>query len=140
MSINLRNMFLMTLTKEPEYMKVNYKYFPRDIREKYALDSIQHNGHIYCKIKKGMYQLKQAAVLAFNQLSKLLRDADYTPIIGSNGMWKHSTRSILFNLCVDDFGIKYFHKEDVQHLINTINKIYDVKTDWSGSNFLGYTL
>ena len=58
MSINLRDMFLMTLMKEPEYMKVNYKYFPQDIREKYSLDSIQHNGHIYCKIKRGMYGLK----------------------------------------------------------------------------------
>ena len=88
MSINLPDMFLMTLMKEPEYMKVNYKYFPQDIREKYALDSIQHNGHIYCKIKKGMYRLKQAAVLAFNQLSKLLKDANYTPIVGSNNSLK----------------------------------------------------
>ena len=44
MSINLRNMFLMTIMKEPEYMKVNYKYFPQDIRDKYGLNSIQHNG------------------------------------------------------------------------------------------------
>ena len=47
---------------------------------------------------------------------------------------------ILFNLCVHDFWIKYFNKKDVQHLIDTLSKTYKVDVDWSGKNFLGYTI
>ena len=35
MSLDLKDMFLMTPMKDPEFMKVNYKYFPHDIRQRY---------------------------------------------------------------------------------------------------------
>ena len=44
----------------------------------------------------------------------------YEHILGSLGMWKHKTRKTIFCLCIDDFGITYFSKEDVQHLHDTI--------------------
>ena len=47
-------MFLKTLMKEPEYMKVLFKYFPSDIRKRYNLYEKEQNGYIYCKIKKGV--------------------------------------------------------------------------------------
>jgi hypothetical protein len=34
---------------------------------------------------------------------------------------------------VNDFGVQYFNKEDVDHLINSIEANYPVKTDWTGS-------
>ena len=115
-SMDLKDMFLHTPMQSPEFMKVAIKYFPADIIEKYNLNSIVHNGYVYIKIKKGMYGLKQASVLAYQHLSKLLIDGGYKQILGSLGMWKHETRQTLFCLCVDDFGVKYFSKEDVQHL------------------------
>ena len=63
--------------------------------------------YIYIKIKGGMYGLKQASVLAYKYLSKFLTAADYTPIIGTSGLWCHKTKPTIFCLCVDDFGIKY---------------------------------
>ena len=51
--MDLKDMFLHTPMTIPEYMKVPYKYFPKDIRDKYNLDAIVHiDGHIYIKIKK----------------------------------------------------------------------------------------
>ena len=41
---------------------------------------------------------------------------------------------------MDDFGVKYFSKEDVQHLHDTIATEYTCKIDWKGENFLGYTI
>ena len=55
-------------------------------------------------------------------------------------MWKHETRDTIFCLCVDDFDVKYFSKEDVQHLHDTIATEYTCKIDWKGENFLGYTI
>ncbi len=92
-------------------------------------------------IKKGMYGLKQAAlVLAYNFLKKNLAPHDgYEPIPHTDGLWKHKTRNITFCLCVDDFGIKYFHKSDVEHLIAALKENYKLSTDWSGKNFCGLT-
>ena len=87
-----------------------------------------------------MYELKQAAVLAYENLSTLLKKAGYTPIIGSLGIWTHKTRKTIFCLCVDDFGVKYYKKEDLIHLKNAIESVYTCKVDWEGKNFLGFTL
>ena len=140
LSMDLKDMFLHTPMEKPEYMKVHIKYFPDDIIQQYALKEITHNGYIYIKIKKGMYGLKQASVLAYQNLTKLLTAGGYQHIVGSLGMWKHNTRKTLFCLCVDDFGVKYYSKADVQHLHDTIAKEYTCKIDWTGENFLGYKL
>ena len=52
-----------------------------------------------------MYGLKQASVLAHQNLTKLLTEGGYEHILGSLGMWKHITRKTIFCLCVDDFGV-----------------------------------
>lgn len=132
---------LHTPMLSPEYMKVHYQYFPTDIRRLYHLDQKVHtDGYIYIKIKKGMYGLKQAAILAYEFLSSLLKDASYAPITGTLGLWKHSTRKTIFCLCVDDFGVKYFSEEDLTHLHQAISKKYTCKIDHQGRNFLGFTL
>ena len=123
-SMDLKDMFLKTIMKTPEYMQVHIKYFPADIIKKYNLKPLISNNHIYVKIKKGMYGLKQAAVLVFYQLSDLLKAEGYYQIPSSLRMWKYASQNIIFNLCVDDFGIKYYNKEDVHHLIQTVQKIY----------------
>ena len=96
MSIDLKDMFLHSPMQDPEFMKVPIKYFPQDICNRYNLLSKVHKGYIYIRIKKGMYGLKQGALLAFETLETLLLDAGYVPILGSTGMWKHSTRPTIF--------------------------------------------
>ena len=48
------------------------------------------------------------------------------------GLWRHVTRPISFTLVVDDFGIKYTNKEDVDHLIKCLKENYDLTQDWDG--------
>ena len=67
-----------------------------------------------------MYVLKQAALLAYKTVSNLLTTAEYEPILGSLGLWKHKTRKIIFCLCVDNFGIKYQSVQDLHHLQQTL--------------------
>ena len=99
LSCDLKDFFLATPMASPEYMKIAWKYFPNDIRLKYNLSSfLTNDGYVYCKINKGMYGLKQAAVLAYNQLANHLKDNNYKQIIGSMGMWKHETKNITFCL------------------------------------------
>ena len=65
MSFDLKDMFLKTPMKQSEYMKRKMKYFLSDIINKYNLNNIVHNEYIYIKIKRGVYGLKQAAILAY---------------------------------------------------------------------------
>ena len=129
MSLDLKDMFLMTPMDNPEFMKVPYKYFPEYIRRRYGLHNLVHEVCVYIHIKKGKFGLKQAALLAYENLSSLLKHRGYVPIVSSLGMWKHESRNILFNLCVDDFGVKYFNTDDVAHLLDTVKQKYEVKVD-----------
>ena len=96
-------------------------------------------GNVFVKIKKGMYGLKQAAILVYEKLSERLQAAGYRPIIASTGMWKHKTRQTIFFLYVDDFGVKYFSDSDANHLLQALGKDYQYTVDWSGRNFCGLT-
>ena len=59
----------------------------------------------------------------------------YTP-----GLWRHNTRKTTFALCVDDFGTKYFSKDDAHHLIDAVKTNYEVTIDWNGSLYIGINL
>jgi hypothetical protein len=41
---------------------------------------------------------------------------------------------------VDDFGVKYVCKEDVQHLITSIKTDYTITKDWTGNLYYGIQL
>jgi len=56
------------------------------------------------------------------------------------GIWTHESRPICFYLCVDDFGIKYFNKDDAQHPLSSLQNRYTVTRDWHGRNFCGLTI
>ena len=73
-----------------------------------------------------MYGLKQAAVLAYNQLKEKLLPKGYSLVKGTVGLWRHATRKTKFCLCVDDFGVKYYNKEDADHLLNSLRKNYKI--------------
>ena len=80
MRADLKDYFLATFMANPEFMKIHYKYFPEYIRIKYELDSkLSSDRYIYIKIKKGMYGLKQAAVLAYTHLINNLAPFGYKP-------------------------------------------------------------
>ena len=139
-SVDLRDFFLSSTMKEPEYMKLHLKYIPQDIIEKYNLLELAVDGYVYIMIRKGMYGLKQAAILANQQLQQNLAKEGYYPIQGTSGLWKHRTLQTKIVLCIDDFGIKYFRKQDLEHFLHSISKYYDYHIDKTGTNYIGLTL
>ena len=79
--------------------------------------------------KKGMYELKQAALLAYDFLAKNLKPYGYYLIPHTEGIWKHISRPITFYHCVDDIGVKYFNKSDVGHLIHALEQDHKSTVD-----------
>ena len=58
--------FLTIPIQNPDYMCVLLKHLTFDIIEFYNLtELVTPDGYVYIKIKKGMYGLKQADVLAY---------------------------------------------------------------------------
>ena len=78
---------------EQEYMRLHLRHIPEDIQKRYNIDSLVHtDNYVYVKIKKGMYGLKQAAVLAYTNLVAILKDYGYKPCLHTTGLWEHVTR------------------------------------------------
>ena len=129
------------MMERPEYMRIHGKYFLPDMRAKYNIDElIDVDGYVYCKIKRGMYGLRQAARLAWSALVKNLAQEGYHHDKFCHNIWSHNTRPTKFCLCVDDFGVKYYSTDDANHLITTLKKSYDITIDHKGEHFCGLTI
>ena len=138
---DLKDHFLATPMEGNEFMRVHSKYFFEDIRQEYDIDELTaDDGYVYIKIKKGMYGLKQAALLAYNHLVNILEPFGYYPCPYTTGLWKHKTRQTVFCLCVDDFGIKYFNEDDREHLLDALKSNYKISTDLEGTHYCGLKL
>jgi hypothetical protein len=88
-----------------------------------------------------MYGLPQeAGRIANNSLCTFLEPHGYTPVPIMPRLWKHKNRDITFILVVDDFGIKYTARDDVEHLLNALKQKYVVKEDWEGTRYCGLTM
>ena len=102
-------------------MRVKYRYILLYIRRRYNLDAIVSKyNYIYIRIQKGMPRLKQAAILAHKHLKHCLLPYGYELIYSTLGLWHYKTKPTKFCLYVSDFSIKYWSKEDAEHLCNAI--------------------
>ena len=73
-------------------MRIQSRFFQEDFRTLYNLqDKINPDGYVYCEVMLGMYDLKQAAILAYTQIKERLGKEGYSPIEGTSGLWKHDT-------------------------------------------------
>jgi hypothetical protein len=114
--------------------------FPEEIVHKYNLNALAVEGWVYIEIRKGMYGLKQAGLLANQLLKTRLAPFGYYPARHTPGLWLHKTWPISFSPVVDDFAVKYVGKQHADHLINALLKTYELTTDWSGTVYSGMTL
>jgi hypothetical protein len=139
---DIKDFFLMSDMSIYQYMRVHRKYIPDEVYQEYNLTD-QHfdsNGYAYMEIRKGMYGLKEAAVLAYDQLCAHLQPFGYYPVTHTPGVWRHRIRPTTFTLAVDDFGVKYFSVADAQHLFDALKQRYTITEDWTGSHYLGFQL
>ena len=96
-------------------MKIKLDILPQEIVDRYNLLKIAHNGHVYIKIKGGMYGLPESSILANALLKTRLAAKGYHKAQFTPGLYRHVWRPIMFSLVVDDFGIK---SQGIQHVIH----------------------
>ena len=107
---------------------------------KHKLAALVHNGAVIMQLNKGIYGLKQAGRLAQQRLISHLAEHGYTPSEHSTCLFKHATNGNVFTLVVDDFGLKYNTKADAMHLLDTLEKLYKIKTNWAGDHYIGFDI
>ncbi len=78
--------------------------------------------------------------MANKRLGRKLVPFRYYKCIKTPGLCKHETKPLTFTLIVDDFGVKYESKDDMDHLIASIKSTYKVTKDWKGNLYCGISL
>jgi hypothetical protein len=138
---DIKNMYLKTLLNQYKYMQMPLKLFPDGIIQHYNLQEKALNGYVYMEIRCGMYGLPQASILANKLLRKRLGWHGYFEVHHTPGLWKHISCPVWFNLCVDNFGVKYISDENLKHLFQALcTETYEIVKDWVGDLYCGIKL
>ena len=141
LGLDVKNYYLGTPMDNYEYMFIPINQIPQEIIDHYNLHNIVHKGKVYVEIRRGMYGLPQAGILAEKQLIHFLGNYGYSPVPHTPGLWRHKLQPITFCLVVNDFGVKYVGREHADHLIQCLRNHYkEIDIDWAGKHFCGIHL
>ena len=104
-------------------MRIHIRDITQEVIDEYnVIEYVDENGYVYCEINGAMYGLKVAGYIANKDLEKYLKPHGYYPSEKTTGLWFHKTRPISFTLVVDNFGVKYVNKKDINHLIDIVKQ------------------
>ena len=56
------------------------------------------------------------------------------------GLRQHIFRPVKFTLIVDNFGVKFVGVDQLQHLVESLKKFYEIVLDPTGSKYCEITL
>jgi hypothetical protein len=96
--------------------------------------------YIHLEMQRAVWGLPQAGILAKKHRRCKLDPFGYYKHVNTLGLWYHESRPISLTLVVDNFGIKYKTKDDINHLIGAIKSTYTVTEDWTGNLHCSITL
>ena len=104
-------------------MTIHLSLFPQEIIDEYdVIKYVETDEHVYVEITGAIYVLSQSGCIANQDLRKHLEKYEYYPTKRTPGLWKHRTRPISFTLVVDNFGVKYTNKYDIDGPFKAIKK------------------
>jgi hypothetical protein len=140
MCLDIKKFYLTAALEYYEYMKMPLSLFPIWIVEQYDLNTHAKDGWVHLEMRRSVWGLPQAGILANKRLRRKLVPFGYYECVNTLGLWYHETRPITFTLVVDNFGVKYVNKADVDHLIASIKNTYTLTEDWTGNLYCGIQL
>jgi hypothetical protein len=87
MMMDIKSYYISIPLPRFEYMKMLLSRFPEEIVQQYNLNALAVDGWVYIEIRKGMYGLKQAGLLAKQLLQTRLSPFGYYPARHTPGLW-----------------------------------------------------
>ncbi len=65
MTLDIKDFYLCTPMSRYKYFRIRLELFPEDIVEEYDLkNKVDANGYVHCEVRRGMYGLPQAGIIA----------------------------------------------------------------------------
>ena len=141
MTADIKDFYLGTPLPTVEYMRIKLDHIPQSVIDQHGMAAYARNGAVIVAVHKGIYGLPQAGILAQDRLVAHLAEHGYIQATNTPCLFKHITNSVTFTLVVDDFGIKYTHQEDADHLLLTLRKLYEMTEDRAATQkYVGITI
>ncbi len=140
MCLDIKKFYLTAALEYFEYMKIPLSLFPTWTIEQYNLNELGLDGRVYIEMRRAVWGLPQAGILANKRLYRKLAPFGYYKSINTPGLWRHESRPLTFTLMVNNFGVKFVNKDNVDHLISSIKKTYTLTKDWTGNSYCGINL
>jgi hypothetical protein len=98
MMMDIKEYYLGNPLPRFEYMKMMLSRFPKEIIQKYNLNDLTVDGWFYIEIRKGMYGLNQAGLLANQLLQTRLAPFGYYPARHTPGLWLNKKLGLSLSL------------------------------------------
>ena len=76
-----------------------------------------------------MYGLKQAGIIANQDLQKNMSAYGYRPVQCTPGLWKHENKDTNFFLVVDNFLVQYSSEMDAEYFLHALRQKYTITVD-----------
>jgi hypothetical protein len=140
MCLDIKKFYLTTALEYFKKMKIPLSLFPTWTIEQYKLSKLAVDGWVYIKMRRAIWGLPQAGILANKRLHQKLAPFGYHESVNTLGLWMNESRPITFTLVVDNFGVKFVNEDDVDHFISSIKKTYTLTKDWTGNLYYGIML
>ena len=119
MTLDIKDVYINTPMAPLEYMRLKLTDLPADITKHYNLKAkVTKDGYVYVKIRRSMYGLPQAGLMAPKLLEERLNKEGYSQSERIPVLWTHEWCPITFSLYVDDFGVKHVSKQHAKHLMS----------------------
>jgi hypothetical protein len=140
MCLDIKNFYLTAALEYFEYMEIPLALFPAWTVEQYNLCTLALDGWVHIEMRRAVWGLPQAGILANKCLCRKPAPFRYYKSTNTPGLWRHKSQPLTFALIVNNFGVKFVDKADVDHLISSIKKTYTLTEDWTGNLYCGITL
>jgi hypothetical protein len=138
--LDIKKIYLTAKLDYYEYMRMPLDLFPAWTQKQYNLKALALNGFVHLEMRRAVWGLPQAGILANKRLRRKLAPFGYFKHRSTPGLWTHVSCAISFTLVVDNFGVKYINKEDADHLVASIKSTYTLSEDWTGNLYCGIAL
>ena len=139
-TVDLEDFYLGTPLPHPEYIRIPEKFIPKPVLTFYQLETFLHKGALYCSVLKTHYWLPQAGALSQKRLFDHLEAHGYFQLFHAPSLFRNKDGSLRFALVVDDFAVVWSSKTAMNHFLQTLRKLYNVKVDYKGLKYLGMNI
>jgi hypothetical protein len=133
-TMDLTDFYLGTDLPHEEYIHIPLRLIPDSVMEFYDLQPFIVNNALFCSVHKTHYGLPQAGALSQQRLFRQLKDHGYFQLPSTPSVFRNRSGTIRFTLVVDDFGVVWNNREDLNHFIQTLTKLYQGKAIWRVRN------